>query len=582
MAILHLGANRVLGSSTAEKTPAYSTTFGATTGWRTNQTHVFIDTGNNMLEFELDDDSTDEYLNYDLGVGNVSNDSWILRYELVFSTLNLSSNDVNNALVVGIMDNATPSGLVSSGDAITYNTQVTDSAIGNVLSCVNGGSQSKADVNNDPFSSSTATGTTFYVEIKRVSATSTEQRVYSTSDYSTTQVGTTLSRSTSSVVTALRYLTIQVQNGAFGGNGYTGYIKALKFWNDQTTVVQDEKATLIASPTLLQENTIFEETDTYTSYFLQSGIWKDKEWSESARGLIAGGGGNNLHFGNQSLSLIDVIEYVDIATTANSTDFGNLTRGTDVMGGAASATRGIFAGGDADSNVIEYVTIATPGNGTDFGDLTVGREWIAGCSDRDSADNQATRAIWGGSQTGSQTNNNVIDYTTIATTGNATDFGDFNEERRRVGAAGNSTRAVFAGGQYHSDSSSSQTNIMDYITIATTGNASDFGNTDYKSYMAGCCNETRAVYFGGFRNNGGTLRMDYITMATTGDSTDFGDTASDQFAGAAFSHSTRGVFAGGHRDTGDNIEYVTIMTTGDATNFGDLAVTHNSCSGLAA
>ena len=52
MAIKYLDAKRLRGSST-EDSAAYSTTFGATTGWRTNQTHVFIDTANNMLEFEF-------------------------------------------------------------------------------------------------------------------------------------------------------------------------------------------------------------------------------------------------------------------------------------------------------------------------------------------------------------------------------------------------------------------------------------------------------------------------------------------------------------------------------------------------
>ena len=116
-------------------------------------------------------------------------------------------------------------------------------------------------------------------------------------------------------------------------------------------------------------------------------------------------------------------------------------------GAAASATRALFAGGYGASDVIDYVTIATLGDATDFGDLTVGRWFVGGCSDRDSGNNQATRAIWCGSATSSYGNMNNIDYSTIASTGNATDFGDTSVARRFISAAGNSTRAVFAGGE---------------------------------------------------------------------------------------------------------------------------------------
>ena len=44
--------------------------------------------------------------------------------------------------------------------------------------------------------------------------------------------------------------------------------------------------------------------------------------------------------------------------------------------------RGVFAGGVSATyfNTIDYVTIATLGNATDFGDLTVGRHALAGVS----------------------------------------------------------------------------------------------------------------------------------------------------------------------------------------------------------
>ena len=272
MAITYLSGERIQGSSTAEKTPAYSTTFGSTdsANWRTNQTHVKIVTASNRLEFECDDDSTNEYLNYDLqhsdalGSGNnVSDTAWILRYEMTFSTFNMSQADVNNALIVGCLDNSSPNSLVATGDGITYNIQVSDAAhsIANVLSAVDGGTQGKEDVNNDPFDKDDIGDylTTFYVEIKRVNSTTIEQRVY-TDSFGGTQLGTTMQNTESEVDTStgLRYLTIQLNTGVHGSDGYTGYIQNLKFWNDQTTTVQDEKASI----TDVSVGTRYEETDT--------------------------------------------------------------------------------------------------------------------------------------------------------------------------------------------------------------------------------------------------------------------------------------------------------------------------------
>jgi hypothetical protein len=54
-------------------------------------------------------------------------------------------------------------------------------------------------------------------------------------------------------------------------------------------------------------------------------------------------------------------------------------------------SRGIFSGGTTGgfSNVMDYITIATTGNAIDFGDLTVARESAAGVSN-------GTRGVTGG------------------------------------------------------------------------------------------------------------------------------------------------------------------------------------------
>ena len=56
-----------------------------------------------------------------------------------------------------------------------------------------------------------------------------------------------------------------------------------------------------------------------------------------------------------------------------------MTTGRSGCAGVSTATRGVIGGGQLNSNVIDYITIDSTGNATDFGDLTVGRNSLAGC-----------------------------------------------------------------------------------------------------------------------------------------------------------------------------------------------------------
>ena len=67
---------------------------------------------------------------------------------------------------------------------------------------------------------------------------------------------------------------------------------------------------------------------------------------------------------------------------------------------------------------------------------------------------------------------NVIDYITIATTGNSADFGDLTVSAYTGQGLSNGSRGVFAGGQ----NTPTNLNSIQYVTIASTGNAQDFGN----------------------------------------------------------------------------------------------------------
>ena len=65
-----------------------------------------------------------------------------------------------------------------------------------------------------------------------------------------------------------------------------------------------------------------------------------------------------------------------------------------------------------------------------------------------------------------------MEFITIATTGNATDFGDLTGSSTMPASTASTTRVVFAGGSR----SPNYTNIIDFVTIATVGNATDYGD----------------------------------------------------------------------------------------------------------
>ena len=66
---------------------------------------------------------------------------------------------------------------------------------------------------------------------------------------------------------------------------------------------------------------------------------------------------------------------------------------------------------------------------------------------------------------------------TIATLGNAQDFGDLTYSSRIMGSASSPTRGLFAGGL-----NPTVLNTISYVQIMTTGNGIDFGDLTSTSY----------------------------------------------------------------------------------------------------
>ena len=288
------------------------------------------------------------------------------------------------------------------------------------------------------------------------------------------------------------------------------------------------------------------------------------------RGFIASG------FVNPTQS--NAINFLNIQSSGNTEDFGDLTVAKYALGSGASSTRGIFHGGylpssspDTDINSIEFVTIASTGNATDFGDRTVvGRN--------PSAASSSTRVVMAAGHPSPNSYTDTIDFITTATTGNASDFGNLLSATNAMCNANNSpTRGIFSGG--NQPSSPYNQNVIQFVTMASAGNASDFGDLTVNARDAAggtASSNTRGlILIGNSSPNNNLNTIDFITMASAGNASDFGDLFTGRYSVSSCSNSNRAVFLGG-RTTSPSVvyynamEFVTISTTGNTSDFGDI------------
>jgi hypothetical protein len=229
--------------------------------------------------------------------------------------------------------------------------------------------------------------------------------------------------------------------------------------------------------------------------------------------------------------------------------------------------RGLSGGGaDSTRNTIEYITIASAGNATDFGDLTQARYGCSGMSN-------GSRGIFTKGNFGTSGSGVTIDYVTVATTGNATDFGDTSVGGDSSRASSDGTRGLI----WNNGHSCTRRDQIEYITIATTGNTTDFGNTtaEYTGRGGALGNSTRSICANGWYCFTGVSSIDYVAYSTLGNANDFGDmlNAGTECTGTV-SDGTRGILGGTQYGTGGNstnlsgMEYITIATLGNSAGFG--------------
>ena len=228
------------------------------------------------------------------------------------------------------------------------------------------------------------------------------------------------------------------------------------------------------------------------------------------------------------------------ASTGNATDYGDLTQAAKFVRSFSNNTRAVSnlgnIGGTNRQNVLEYFNMASSGSAVDFGDVSY-YNYVG------STNSSSIRGFFSGGQTpaGSPYYTNVISAITTSTTGSHEDWGDLLKARSNLPAGfGNSTRGFCAGGAdqpYTGDM-----NTIQFFSVITSGNATDFGdlNTNYE-YICGTCDATRGLIAQGQTGGSAYNTIEFVTMSTTGNAKDFGDLTVARQGGQAVSNGHGGL-----------------------------------------
>ena len=249
---------------------------------------------------------------------------------------------------------------------------------------------------------------------------------------------------------------------------------------------------------------------------------------------------------------------------------GILSTSPEQQTGGTRAVYQIGYDGSGYTDNTSFINIATTGDATFFGNLTSEARGN-GCFGYSSR----TRGLFGCGYV-APTSRNTIDFCTISSTGAFQDFGD--AVKKVEGAVGfsDSTRGIHTFGFQRTDWAY-QTDLQG-TTIATTGSTIDGGfdaDFDNHSSGAGCSSPVRGIFAGG--NPGPSSAISYTGIQTLGNTGDFGDLSTSENEGPSMaSNSVRGIYFAGSPNgtaTTNTISYITLTSLGNAVDFGDNSTT---------
>ena len=234
----------------------------------------------------------------------------------------------------------------------------------------------------------------------------------------------------------------------------------------------------------------------------------------ATRAIIAGG------YDPSPGALVTTSQYVVMSSGGGANDWGDLSTAKNGITPASNNTRGILVGGATPEYTAEIssISIQSLGNDSSFGSA------LEGAIRNGAAAQDGTRGLWGGGQGPTANYFTIVSYV-FATSGSGTKFGELSDDPSANTAVSSGVRGVFGGG-----AAPSVSNIIEYVTITTEGNSTDFGDlTVARRNLASCTNRIRGTFCGGHTQASGSGNnvntIDFITIASTGNAQDFGDLA---------------------------------------------------------
>lgn len=216
-------------SSSATVAPTYSFDFSSSTGWTLESGYTI--SGNEFNFNKSSNDNTRAY--YDLGSA-LSDTAWTMRFKINWSSMSLPTNLSNYLMYYGVRSSNAVGTTANDGIMMVSNTADQDNTwYMQALSKYNQSQQAGTYTGRYP-AGSYSTSTDYYIQLRRLSSTEFDFKVYSDSSY-TTELFDSGTTSVNSSSTGYQYVWIGVDNYGSNGAAWTGIIDDLQIWDGSTS-----------------------------------------------------------------------------------------------------------------------------------------------------------------------------------------------------------------------------------------------------------------------------------------------------------------------------------------------------------
>lgn len=198
--------------------------FSDTDRWIDTGTKVKVNTTTDVIDWDCRRDGSDHHTSYDLGVGRVSNNNWLLRWKCTILTATAGSTASQYTVLLSSSDAQSE----TAQDHVTFAIQLSNNGdrVANLF--VDAGTQIYTGDSDQLGTNLVGAGSTFYCELKRSGS------VYSSTIYSDPDFIEILGRATvtsTDTLNSLRYIKVTNRTVASTTGSYTGTMDNVEFFN---------------------------------------------------------------------------------------------------------------------------------------------------------------------------------------------------------------------------------------------------------------------------------------------------------------------------------------------------------------